>query len=119
MANLTDQYAYGYRWLPNVFAGSLQPANTAQSQQTAVSYRRVAMSKANVEWAASLGLAAELQTFELWTITLTAGYVPGVGDVWTDKDGGLPWNVIKADADPLVTSTGMPVRYFLVGQRAK
>lgn len=119
MANVTDQYAYGYRYLANVFAGSLQPANTALSQQTAVSYRRVAMSKANVEWAASLGLAAELQTFEIWTITLTAGYVPGVGDVWTDKDGGLPWNVIKVDADTLVNSVGTATRYFLVGQRAK
>lgn len=119
MSNFTDQYAYGYRCLPNVFAGSLQPANTAQSQQTLVSYRRVAMSKSNVEWAASLGLRAELQTFEIWTITLTAGYVPGIGDVWTDKDGGLPWNVIKVDADALVNSVGTPTRYFLIGQRAK
>jgi hypothetical protein len=118
MTNLTDQYAYGYRYLVNVFLGSLQPANTSLGQQMAVSYRHVETSKANTDWVASLGLAAETQTFEIWTITLAGGYVPAINDVWTDKDGAL-WNVIKVDADLLVNSGGVPTRYFLFTQRAK
>ncbi len=118
MANVTDQYAYGFRYLANVFQGALQPANTSLSQQTTVSYRKVTTSKANVDWAASIGLAPEYQTFEIWTITLTTGYVPAINDVWTDKDG-QPWNVIKVDADPLVNSVGTPTRYFLMFQRPK
>ncbi|HEV3343007.1 MAG TPA: hypothetical protein VG125_21715 [Pirellulales bacterium] len=116
--NVTDQYAYGYRYLANVFQGSLQPANTSLARQTAVSYRKVATSKANVDWAASIGLTPEYQTFELWTITLAAGYVPGINDVWTDKDS-VAWNTIKVDADPLVNSVGVPTRFFLLAQRAK
>lgn len=103
--------------MPNVFSGALQPF-TGAAQQTGVKYRKVATSKSNVEWVASFGAAAELQTFEVWTVTLTAGYVPQVNDVWTDKDGQL-WNVIRVDADPLVTSTGMPTRFFLVARRPK
>ncbi len=118
MTNFTDQYAYGYRYLVNVFQGSLQPANTSLAQQTAVSYRHVESSKANTDFAASLGLTAETQTFEIWTITLAGGYVPAINDVWADKDGTL-WNVIEVDADPLVSSAGVPTRYFLFAQRAK
>jgi hypothetical protein len=118
MSNVTDQYARGYLYLANVFSGALQPSNASSAQQLAVKYRQVVTSKANMEWAASLGLTAELQTFEVWTATLTAGYTPGINDVWTDKDGAF-WNVIKVDADPLVNSVGTPTRFFLLAQRAK
>jgi hypothetical protein len=117
MANVTDQYAYGYRYLANVFQGALQSA-LGGAQQTTVSYRKVSTSKANVDWAASFGVTPEYQTFELWTITLAAGYVPAINDVWTDKDS-QPWNVIKVDADPLVNSVGTPTRYFLMCLRPK
>ncbi|HWB08402.1 MAG TPA: hypothetical protein VG826_04230 [Pirellulales bacterium] len=115
--NVTDEYAYGYLYLANVFSGALQPSNASAAQQLAVKYRKVATSKANVDFAASLGVLTEVQTFEIWTATLTAGCVPAINDVWTDKDS-VNWNVIKVDADPLVNSVGTPTRYFLLGKRS-
>lgn len=114
----TDAYATSYQYLPNAFTGSLQPRTAGSSSQAGVKYRKLATSKANVEWAASVGLTAELQTFEIWSSTLTVGYSPGIGDVWTDKDG-QPWQIVKVDDDPLQTSTGQPVRFFVIAQRAK
>jgi hypothetical protein len=117
VANFTDTYASNYLYLPNVFQGALQPQNNALSQQTGVSYRKVATSKPNLELFGGVAVKTELQTFEIWSATLTVGYVPGINDCFTDKDG-VNWNAIKVDADMLVTSSGTPTRYFLLGKRA-
>lgn len=117
MANFTDQYANGYRYLTGVFYGSLIKFGGDGTPIANVAYRHVEKSRSDVDWAASIGLGPAVQKFEIWTATIGTSS-PAENDVFNDS-AGIPWNVLGVDSSELVGSNGLPVTYTIFAQRAK
>lgn len=117
MANFTDQYANGYKYLTGVFFGTLTPFNTSLAAIPNVPYRHVSKDRSNVDWAGGIGFSENQQIFEIWTAPL-AGYVPAINDVWADQ-AGLKWNVLDVKSSDLVSSSGLPVNCLVLAQRVK
>jgi hypothetical protein len=117
MANFTDQYANGYKYLSGVFYGSLTKFGGDGTPITGVAYRHVEKSRSDVDWSASIGLGPAVQKFEVWTVTIGTSS-PATNDIFTDS-AGIRWNVLDVDSSELVSSNGLPVTYVLFAQRAK
>lgn len=118
MTDFTDGYLTRYQYLRHVYDGTLQPQNVPAGVGgpfTGVKYRIVETDEEDLDTdSAGGGSLQEIQTFEIWTITLNnGGYDPRPLDIFTDANG-QDWLVVKQDRGDLTSSAGLrPTRNLL------